>query len=98
MLQTTITQSAQCLLRPWSSCSFSEGRFADLSLTQSYSCILKPIRSSSNSRDTVLLRGKMRKDTVLIVLADDEIDNNKIRINKVVRGNLRLRLGTCLSD
>ena len=46
-----------------------------------------------NSSDTVLLKGKMRKDTVLIVLADDDIENNKIRINKVVRKNLRVRLG-----
>lgn len=36
----------------------------------------------------------MRKDTVLIVLADDDIENNKIRVNKVVRKNLRIRLGT----
>lgn len=35
----------------------------------------------------------MRKDTVLIVLADDDIENNKIRVNKVVRKNLRIRLG-----
>jgi transitional endoplasmic reticulum ATPase len=47
--------------------------------------------------DTVLLRGKMRKDTVLIVLADDELEGNKIRINKVVRSNLRVRLGDVVS-
>jgi len=47
--------------------------------------------------DTVLLKGKMRKDTVLIVLADDDIENNKIRINKVVRKNLRVRLGDIVS-
>jgi transitional endoplasmic reticulum ATPase len=47
--------------------------------------------------DTVLLRGKMRKDTVLIVLADDEMEDNKIRINKVVRSNLRVRLGDVVS-
>jgi len=35
----------------------------------------------------------MRKDTVLIVLADDEIEDTKIRINKTVRNNLRVRLG-----
>jgi transitional endoplasmic reticulum ATPase len=43
--------------------------------------------------DTAILRGKMRKETVLIVLADDEVDNNRIKINKCVRANLRLRLG-----
>ncbi|KAJ3303931.1 AAA ATPase cdc48 [Kappamyces sp. JEL0829] len=47
--------------------------------------------------DTVLLKGKMRKDTVLIVLADDDIENNKIRVNKVVRTNLRIRLGDIVS-
>lgn len=52
-------------------------------------------RSAADFRDTVLLKGKMRKDTVLIVLADDDIENNKIRVNKVVRTNLRIRLGGC---
>ncbi|KAJ1343966.1 transitional endoplasmic reticulum ATPase [Batrachochytrium salamandrivorans] len=47
--------------------------------------------------DTVLLKGKMRRDTVLIVLADDEVENSKIRINKVVRSNLRVRLGDVIS-
>ncbi len=32
--------------------------------------------------DTVLVRGKKRKDTVLIVLADDEVDETKVRLNK----------------
>jgi len=32
--------------------------------------------------DTVLVRGKKRKDTVLIVLADDEVDESKVRLNK----------------
>lgn len=43
--------------------------------------------------DTVLLKGKKRKDTVLIVLADDEVEPNKIRLNKGVRANLAVRLG-----
>eukprot|EP00126_Sphaerothecum_destruens_P002614 Sdes_comp16039_c0_seq1m5240 len=43
--------------------------------------------------DTVLLKGKKRKDTVVIVLSDDSCPNEKIRINKVVRLNLRVRLG-----
>ncbi|KAJ3088240.1 AAA ATPase cdc48 [Quaeritorhiza haematococci] len=47
--------------------------------------------------DTVLIKGKKRRDTVLIVLADDEMENSKIRINKVVRGNLRVRLGDVVS-
>eukprot|EP01023_Acetabularia_acetabulum_P019529 TRINITY_DN1996_c0_g1_i1.p1 TRINITY_DN1996_c0_g1~~TRINITY_DN1996_c0_g1_i1.p1 ORF type:complete len:806 (-),score=204.16 TRINITY_DN1996_c0_g1_i1:238-2655(-) len=43
--------------------------------------------------DTVLLKGKKRHDTVCIVLADDTCEESKIRINKVVRKNLRVRLG-----
>ncbi len=41
--------------------------------------------------DTVLLKGKRRKDTVCIVLADETCDVNKVRMNKVVRTNLRVR-------
>ena len=47
--------------------------------------------------DTVLLKGKKRKDTVCIVLADDTCDAGKIRMNKVVRKNLRVRLGDVVS-
>jgi transitional endoplasmic reticulum ATPase len=46
--------------------------------------------------DTVLLKGKKRKDTVCIALAveeGDELPNEKIRMNKVVRKNLRVRFG-----
>ncbi|KAG1660301.1 hypothetical protein FOA52_003322 [Chlamydomonas sp. UWO 241] len=47
--------------------------------------------------DTVLLKGKKRKDTVCIVLTDDTVDENKIRMNKVVRKNLRVRLADVVS-
>jgi len=47
--------------------------------------------------DTVLLKGKKRKDTVCIVLADETCDEGKIRMNKVVRKNLRVRLGDIIS-
>ncbi|KAI9007944.1 transitional endoplasmic reticulum ATPase [Phycomyces nitens] len=47
--------------------------------------------------DTVLVKGKKRKDTVLIVLSDDDVEDNKARINKVVRNNLRIRLGDIIS-
>jgi transitional endoplasmic reticulum ATPase len=43
--------------------------------------------------DTVMIKGKKRKDTVCIVLADDSCEEAKIRMNKVVRKNLRVRLG-----
>lgn len=42
--------------------------------------------------DTVLVKGKKRKDTVLIVLADDDLDDGSARINRAVRNNLRVRL------
>lgn len=43
------------------------------------------------------VQGKKRKDTVCIVLADDTCDEPKIRMNKVVRANLRVRLGDVVS-
>ncbi|XP_057729567.1 cell division cycle protein 48 homolog [Arachis stenosperma] len=47
--------------------------------------------------DTVLVKGKKRKDTVCIVLADDQCEEPRIRMNKVVRSNLRVRLGDVVS-
>ncbi|XP_063681972.1 transitional endoplasmic reticulum ATPase-like [Bolinopsis microptera] len=47
--------------------------------------------------DTVLLKGKKRKDTVCIVLSDETCPDEKIRMNKVVRNNLRVRLGDVVS-
>lgn len=43
--------------------------------------------------DSVLLKGKKGKDTVCIVLSNDETEDANIRMNKVVRKNLRVRLG-----
>jgi len=47
--------------------------------------------------DTVLIKGKKRRDTVCIVLHDDTVDETKIRMNKVIRHNLRVRLGELIS-
>lgn len=47
--------------------------------------------------DTVLVRGKKRKDTVLIVLADDDLDDGSARINRVVRLNLRVKHGDVIT-
>ncbi|XP_071823250.1 transitional endoplasmic reticulum ATPase isoform X2 [Apostichopus japonicus] len=47
--------------------------------------------------DTVMLKGKKRRDTVCIVLSDDTTGDDKIRINRVVRNNLRVRLGDIVS-
>eukprot|EP00351_Strombidinopsis_sp_SopsisLIS2011_P001941 CAMPEP_0116886470 /NCGR_PEP_ID=MMETSP0463-20121206/20353_1 /TAXON_ID=181622 /ORGANISM="Strombidinopsis sp, Strain SopsisLIS2011" /LENGTH=801 /DNA_ID=CAMNT_0004546989 /DNA_START=32 /DNA_END=2437 /DNA_ORIENTATION=- len=49
--------------------------------------------------DTVLLKGKKRRDTVCIALTCEEADadDGQIRMNKVVRRNLRLRMGDTVS-
>ena len=45
--------------------------------------------------ETVLLKGKKRKETVCIALPDEsnELEDGKIRLNKIVRNNIRVRLG-----
>ena len=43
--------------------------------------------------DTVLVKGKKRKDTVLIVMNDDDLDDGSARMNRVVRHNLRVKHG-----
>ncbi|CCH63064.1 hypothetical protein TBLA_0J00640 [Henningerozyma blattae CBS 6284] len=43
--------------------------------------------------DTVLVKGKRRKDTVLIVLIDDDLDDGSCRVNRIVRNNLKIKLG-----
>ena len=47
--------------------------------------------------DSVLLKGKKRKETVCIVLSDNTVSDERIRMNQVVRNNLRLRLGDVVS-
>nr|XP_006014255.1 PREDICTED: transitional endoplasmic reticulum ATPase-like [Latimeria chalumnae] len=47
--------------------------------------------------DTVLLRGKKRRETVCIVLTDESCSEEKIRMNRVTRNNLRVRLGDVVS-
>ncbi|KAF1765141.1 hypothetical protein GCK72_005093 [Caenorhabditis remanei] len=47
--------------------------------------------------DSVILKGKKRRETVSIVLNADNCPNDKIKMNKVVRNNLRSRLGDVVS-
>src|SRR5262245_20936348 len=47
--------------------------------------------------DTVMVKGKKRKETVLIVLADDDLDDGSARINRVVRHNLRVKHGDVIT-
>jgi transitional endoplasmic reticulum ATPase len=42
--------------------------------------------------DTVRLIGKKHRDTICIVLSDDDCEKGKIKMNKTVRSNLRVRL------
>ncbi|KAL3567165.1 hypothetical protein D5086_032580 [Populus alba] len=44
-------------------------------------------------RDNLLIKGKKRRGTVCTALADDSCDQSKILMNKIVRSNLRVRLG-----
>jgi len=47
--------------------------------------------------DSVLIRGKRRRETVCIAIANDNTDNTKVRMNKVIRKNLKVKLGDCVS-
>lgn len=43
--------------------------------------------------DAVIIKGKKRHSTVCVALTDDTLEEGKIRLNKTVRKNLRVRLG-----
>ena len=47
--------------------------------------------------DTILIKGKKRKETVCIVLSEDTCANEKIRMGRVIRNNLRVRLSDVVS-
>ncbi|XP_055762513.1 transitional endoplasmic reticulum ATPase-like [Salvelinus fontinalis] len=47
--------------------------------------------------DTVVLRGRKRRETVCIVLTDDTCPDERVRMNRVTRNNLRVRLGDVIS-
>jgi len=47
--------------------------------------------------DTISIKGKKGRDTICIVLADENLEGPNIRMNKVVRKNLRVRLGDLVS-
>ena len=47
--------------------------------------------------DYVLLRGKKKKSTIAIVTADESASSAKIRIPKIIRSNIRIRLGDTVS-
>eukprot|EP01096_Ripella_sp_DP13-Kostka_P006128 TRINITY_DN2171_c0_g1_i1.p1 TRINITY_DN2171_c0_g1~~TRINITY_DN2171_c0_g1_i1.p1 ORF type:complete len:818 (-),score=490.25 TRINITY_DN2171_c0_g1_i1:116-2545(-) len=43
--------------------------------------------------DSMIVKGKRRKETVCITVPDDDCEEFKIKMNKVVRSNLRVKLG-----
>lgn len=74
---------------------------ADDSLTDDHSSVgissAKMKELGLFSGDTVLLKGKKRKSTVAIVITDDSVNDSRIKMTKVVRSNLRLRLGDAVT-
>lgn len=47
--------------------------------------------------DPVILKGKRRHTTLCIAIRDNNLDSQKIAINKVVRNNLRVKLGDIIT-
>merc|ERR1712100_569407 len=47
--------------------------------------------------DTVLIKGKKRKDTVSIIMTDDSCEDKKIRLNEVIRKNIGVKIGDIIT-
>lgn len=47
--------------------------------------------------DSVIIKGPKRRETVCIVLIEDNTANERIRMNRCIRNNLRVRLGDLVS-
>jgi transitional endoplasmic reticulum ATPase len=63
-------------------------------------CKLHPATMESLSiftGDVVLLKGKRRRSTLCIAITDDTCEEHKMKINKVVRSNLRVRIADVVS-
>lgn len=43
--------------------------------------------------DSVIVKGKKRKETICVVLSDETCPEDKVRMNRVIRNNLRVRVG-----
>lgn len=43
--------------------------------------------------DAIFIKGKKRKETLVVALIDNKLEEGKIRMNKTIRKNLRVRLG-----
>ena len=47
--------------------------------------------------DTILIKGKKRKDTVSIIMTDDSCEDKKIRLNEVIRKNIGVKIGDIIT-
>jgi transitional endoplasmic reticulum ATPase len=47
--------------------------------------------------DSVLIKGKRKHETVAIAIMNDDTEDHKIRMNKCIRKNLRVKLGDIVS-
>jgi transitional endoplasmic reticulum ATPase len=47
--------------------------------------------------DAVLLKGRLHHTTVAIVLTDETCDKSRVKINRTIRNNLRVRLGDIIT-
>nr|UXY86796.1 cell division control protein 48 [Cryptomonas paramecium] len=43
--------------------------------------------------DTVLIKGRRKKDTVCIIMCDDSCDSHVIKVNKTIRDNIQVKSG-----
>ena len=72
--------------------SFSDSFSHRSGLDPTYTCTRPPIPRRGAPPAPLRLQ-----DTILVVLSDDECEEGKIRLNKVVRNNLKVRLGDIVS-
>ena len=80
-------QSRHSIRQPWN-CSLFSG------VTPSSSGMIRALVGRIHRLDSsILVRGKKRRDTVLICLSSDDVEEGKIQMNKVARNNLRVKLG-----
>lgn len=67
-----------------------------LQLFRGDTIIVRYVIFSSSCLSAILIHhtsGKKRRDTVLICLSSDDVEEGRIQVNKVARNNLRVKLG-----
>lgn len=73
-----VTQVEEALNDENSSVQLSQAKMAELKIFKG---------------DAIFIKGKKRKETLVVALVDNKLEEGKIRMNKTVRKNLRVRLG-----